>query len=177
MLTISKVARRFGLSRSALIYYDKIGLLKPSGRSAANYRLYSDADLAKLEKIHQFRQAGIPLEQISQLLHTDSPSTITTLEHRLHQLNQEISGLRQQQQVIVNLLQNQTLLSSTHHMTKVRWIRLLRTAGMSDEAMQQWHIAFESSAPEDHQAFLASLGIAQSEIKQIRAWSRRHPSD
>jgi DNA-binding transcriptional MerR regulator len=173
MLTIGKVGRRFGLSRTALIYYDKIGLLKPSSRSAANYRLYTEKDLRKLEKINQFRQAGIPLEQITQLLYTDSPMTISTLELRLHQLNREIEGLREQQQVIVNLLQNHTLLSSTPNMTKARWIGLLRTAGMSDEAMQQWHVAFEAGSPETHQAFLQSVGIAPEEIEQIRAWAKK----
>jgi hypothetical protein len=41
MLTIGRLAERFGLSRSTLLYYDSIELLSPSARSDANYRLYS----------------------------------------------------------------------------------------------------------------------------------------
>ena len=41
MLTIGKLARKFDLSRSTLLYYDRIGLLKPSGRTRANYRVYT----------------------------------------------------------------------------------------------------------------------------------------
>ena len=39
--TIGQLGRQFGISRSSLIYYDKIGLIKPSARSEANYRLYT----------------------------------------------------------------------------------------------------------------------------------------
>ena len=42
--TVGRLARAFGLSRSTLLYYDSIGLLRPTGRSPANYRLYTRAD-------------------------------------------------------------------------------------------------------------------------------------
>ena len=51
MLTISQLARRFGLSRSTLLYYDSIGLLSPSARSDANYRLYSRNDIERMERV------------------------------------------------------------------------------------------------------------------------------
>ena len=55
-LTISALARRFGLSRSALLHYDRIGLLSPSGRSLAGYRCYSEADADRLRAIQTFRR-------------------------------------------------------------------------------------------------------------------------
>jgi len=64
MLTIGQVAKRCSLSRTALIYYDTIGLLQPSGRSLSNYRLYSHEDLNKLDKIILFRSAGLSLDSI-----------------------------------------------------------------------------------------------------------------
>jgi len=39
MFLITELARKHGLSRSTLLYYDRIGLLTPSGRSEAGYRL------------------------------------------------------------------------------------------------------------------------------------------
>jgi DNA-binding transcriptional MerR regulator len=50
-LTVSQVAGIAGVSVRTLHHYDEIGLLKPSGRSAAGYRLYSDADLARLQQV------------------------------------------------------------------------------------------------------------------------------
>lgn len=44
MYRIGELAALGGLSRSTLLYYDRIGLLSPSGRSEANYRLYSAED-------------------------------------------------------------------------------------------------------------------------------------
>ena len=70
-LTISALARRFGLSRSALLHYDRIGLLSPSGRSLAGYRCYSEADADRLRAIQTFRQAGVPLAGIRALLDDD----------------------------------------------------------------------------------------------------------
>ena len=58
MLTISQLGRRFGLSRSTLLYYDSIGLLSPSLRSRANYRLYSRSDVERMELIDVYRQVA-----------------------------------------------------------------------------------------------------------------------
>ena len=60
--TVGALGRRFGLSRSALLYYDQIGLLVPSARSSAGYRLYTEEDAQRLERICLFRNAGLALE-------------------------------------------------------------------------------------------------------------------
>ena len=44
MLPISQVGRKYGLSRSTLLYYDRLRLVRPSYRTAAGYRLYAAAD-------------------------------------------------------------------------------------------------------------------------------------
>ena len=68
MFTIGQVAKKYGLSRSTLIYYDNIGILTPSGRSESNYRLYSDNDLKKMDRMMLFRSAGLSLDSIPSLL-------------------------------------------------------------------------------------------------------------
>jgi len=62
MYQITTLAKASGLSRSTLLYYDRIGLLCPSGRSAAGYRLYSARDKERLALICSYRQAGLALE-------------------------------------------------------------------------------------------------------------------
>jgi MerR family transcriptional regulator, thiopeptide resistance regulator len=62
-------AKRAGVTIRALHYYDRLGLLKPSGRTAAGYRLYSDRDLVQLEQIVALKFIGFPLSQIRELLH------------------------------------------------------------------------------------------------------------
>jgi DNA-binding transcriptional MerR regulator len=96
----------FGLSRSALLYYDRIGLLRPSERSRANYRVYSSADRHRLEQICRYRRTGMPLETIATVLAAPRQKTVTALEQRLEALNREIQALRAQQQTIVDLLKD-----------------------------------------------------------------------
>jgi len=171
MLTVSRMARRFGLSRSTLLYYDSIGLLSPSTRSRANYRLYSDADVERMELIAVYRQVGLPLADIAQVLDADEGSLAWRLEQRLRSLNQEIRQLRQQQKMIVRLMQNPTALRETRSMDKEGWVAILRAAGLSDADMQRWHVEFERQSPEAHQDFLESLGLGEEEIARIRKFT------
>ncbi len=61
-------AKRAGVTIRALHHYDRLGLLKPSGRTAAGYRVYSDRDFARLEQIVALKFIGFPLFQIREIL-------------------------------------------------------------------------------------------------------------
>jgi DNA-binding transcriptional MerR regulator len=61
-------AKRAGVTIRALHHYDRLGLLKPSGRTAAGYRLYTDRDLVRLEQIVALKFIGFPLSQIREVL-------------------------------------------------------------------------------------------------------------
>jgi DNA-binding transcriptional MerR regulator len=176
MLTISALARRFGLSRSALLHYDRIGLLKP-GRSAKDHRRYGEADAARLEAICTYRRAGVPLEEIRALL-ADPGQLTAVLQQRLADLDQEMAALRGQQRLVVGLLREPDLLEGLQAMDKATWVALLRASGFTDADMDRWHEAFERTAPDRHQCFLAFLGISPEEISGIRDRSAPsgHPS-
>ena len=172
MFTIGQVAKKYSLSRSTLIYYDSIGVLTPSGRSESNYRLYSEADLKKMDRIQLFRSAGLSLDSIELLLEKENSELDSTLEGRLLTINSEIQKLRNQQKVILNILENETLARDSRIMTKEVWVSILRAAGLDDAGMKNWHIEFERTSPEAHQDFLESLGIEKDEVAAIRDWSR-----
>ncbi len=168
---ISQLARMFGLSRSTLLYYDRIGLLQPSERSRANYRVYTQTDRRRLEQICCYRRTGMSLKTVAAVMAAPQQKTVTALKRRLEALNAEIQALRAQQQVIVDLLKDASLLAGTRVLDKQRWVAVLRAAGLDDAAMNQWHVAFERMSPEAHQDFLESLGIDATEIADIRSWS------
>jgi DNA-binding transcriptional MerR regulator len=65
---IREFAQMAGVTVRALHHYDRLGLLKPSGRSHAGYRLYRDRDFARLEQIVVLKFLGLPLKQIGRLL-------------------------------------------------------------------------------------------------------------
>lgn len=66
--TVSQVAALTHLTVRALHHYDEIGLLRPSQRSAAGYRLYDESDLQRLRKVLLFRELGFSLDSVRGLL-------------------------------------------------------------------------------------------------------------
>ena len=172
MFTIGQVAKKYGLSRSTLIYYDNIGILTPSGRSESNYRLYSDNDLKKMDRMMLFRSAGLSLDSIPSLLDKKGDDLNSSLEHRLSSINSEIQGLRNQQKVILNILENESAIKGSRVITKETWVSLLKAAGLDEDGMKNWHVEFEKTSQEAHQDFLESIGIEKDEIISIREWSK-----
>jgi DNA-binding transcriptional MerR regulator len=70
---IDAVAQRTGLTKRTIRYYEEIGLVTPSGRSQGGYRLYTEADVVRLERIQQLKQlAGLSLAEILELLEAES---------------------------------------------------------------------------------------------------------
>lgn len=171
-LTISQLAKRVGLSRSTLLYYERIGLITPRRRSMSNYRLYGSGDVERLEQVCLYREMGVPLKEIRSLLSDDSGSrSVEILRRRLTDLAHEITRLRQQQRCIVQLLGQDALRKEPEMVNKDRWVEIMRSAGFNDENMHNWHRQFEKMEPDAHQEFLESLGIKSGEIDQIRQWS------
>jgi DNA-binding transcriptional MerR regulator len=71
-MNVGEVAALAGVTVRTLHHYDRIGLLSPSGRSAAGYRQYAPIDLDRLHQVLLYRELGFPLEDIATLL--DDPS-------------------------------------------------------------------------------------------------------
>jgi DNA-binding transcriptional MerR regulator len=66
--TVGQVADLLSVTVRTLHHYDEIGLLVPSERSTAGYRLYTDADLTRLQQIVVYRRLELPLDEIGELL-------------------------------------------------------------------------------------------------------------
>lgn len=73
LLRIEAVARRTGLTKRTIRYYEEIGLLSACGRSDGGFRLFSEAEVARLERIHTLKEsAGLSLAEIAELLDAES---------------------------------------------------------------------------------------------------------
>lgn len=171
MLTVTKLARRCGLSRTALLYYESIGLMPPAQRSNGNYRCYGEPDIQRLLQIRAYRDAGLKLQDIRMILNRPAGDAFGVLKRRLLELDAEIGTLRAHQHAILKLLQHKTL-RRQKMITKEKWISIMKACGFSTEQMHRWHSEFERSAPEEHQEFLEFLHIPTDEIKTIREQSR-----
>lgn len=118
LYTIEQVAARTGLTKRTLRYYEEMGLLPPTDRTGGNYRRYSEADIARLERIKNLRDLlGFSLADIRELLETDdergqikvayrketdAAAKVAQLDradelirHQLHLIEQKLTGLEE----------------------------------------------------------------------------------
>lgn len=170
--SISKIAHACGLSRSTLLYYDRLGLLRPSGRTGSGYRYYTDVDRKRLQRIRHFREAGLTLKEIRGVLASGGRPGAKLLERRLQKTGDDIIGLKNQQRLLAAMLRRVAAGRRPSSVDKQLWIEMLRAAGMDQPAMNRWHTEFERRAPDGHNEFLLSLGIPKDEVTRIRRMSR-----
>ena len=173
MLSVTELAKSCGLSRSTILYYESVGLLRPARRTLSHYRVYGDREAARLRQIRTYRDAGLTLADIRALLGESGPNeAVAVLQRRLAELGAEIERLREHQRSILALLKNKSRFRRSVVMTKEKWVSIMRSSGFSEDDMHRWHREFEKAAPEDHQEFLVYLKIPGEEIAKIRKWSR-----
>ncbi len=91
--TVQQLARLAGVSVRTLHHYDHIGLLKPSARTAAGYRLYGEADLLRLQQILFFRELDFPLTEIQAILDDPDFDQVKALQDHRQLLQQEADRL------------------------------------------------------------------------------------
>jgi len=112
------------------------------------------------------------LAEIAEVIDKSTDEIEGALEKRLFSINKEVQGLRNQQNVIINIIRNQGNIKNTRILTKDKWVSMLRAAGLDDDGMWNWHVEFERNSPEAHQDFLESIGISSDEIALIRNKSK-----
>jgi len=171
---ISELARQFSLSRSTLLYYERIGLLRPARRSPAGYRAYTETERRQLGRICRLHRTGLTLEDLRPILAANRRPGVRLLQQRLQQVGEQIRGLQEKQRLLGGLLKQAATGTLPPAVDKAMWVELLRAAGLDDPALRRWHAAFERRAPAAHHAFLLSLGIPEAEAGQIRAAAAEH---
>ncbi len=168
MMTIGQLARKVGLSRTALLYYDRIGILQPTTRSPAGYRLYDRDSLNRLRRIRVYRQAGLGVKNIKRLLDVpDNPSS-DSFKKRIYEIDLEIAGLRTKQRLLIRLLKQAGEKDMLPELTRDSWAEMLRRSGMRSDQLGKWHVEFEKRLPLAHRSFLLWLGIPEQEVERIR---------
>ncbi|XWT13606.1 MerR family transcriptional regulator [Stutzerimonas urumqiensis] len=89
-LKIGELAKRSGLTIRTLHHYDNIGLLKPSARSDAGYRLYSQGDVVRLQQIQALRSLGVSLAEVGAMVNRRDVSVAAIIEEQLSLLDKQI---------------------------------------------------------------------------------------
>lgn len=84
--TVQKLGQLAGVSTRTLRYYDELGLLKPARVSSSGYRIYGQAEVDLLQQILFFRELGLGLEQIRQIIQDPAFDKSTALKEHREQL-------------------------------------------------------------------------------------------
>jgi DNA-binding transcriptional MerR regulator len=110
-IQIGEVAERTGLSLRTIRYYEEVGLVTPSSRSAGGFRLYSETDVARLRLIRRMKPLDFSLEEMKDVLRVldglEAGDPLSAEHHRLvdrlelyrEAANARVSALREQLEV------------------------------------------------------------------------------
>lgn len=89
LLKIGELAKRTGLTVRTLHHYDDVGLLRPSVRSDAGYRLYNRNDIERLHRIQALRRMDLSLAEIAALLENDGAGLQQVIEQQIALLDRQ----------------------------------------------------------------------------------------
>ncbi|EGU41805.1 methyltransferase [Vibrio ichthyoenteri ATCC 700023] len=143
MYRISELAQRLGLSRTTLLYYEKLGLI--CGQRLSNgYRTYSDMDLQRLRLIQQLHAGGLTLKECKACL--DAKVERSVLLERLEHLDQEIAQKQQSRDLLAALL--------------------------GETSLNQWHETLDKLAPDAHIDWLIKQGFSETDAQRLRWLSK-----
>lgn len=168
MLTISRLAKKFAISRTTILYYEREELLSPSTVGNNGYRYYDVGEQKRLGIILAYRNFGLSIQEIKSMLATvNLGEQFDVFHQQVTTIEDEINQLRARQQAIIKVLQAPKMLKAKS-ITKKDWVNILTASGFSAQDMLAWHHSFEQTDPNGHVLFLRTLGISEAEIAKIR---------
>jgi DNA-binding transcriptional MerR regulator len=103
--TVGQLAKLTGLTVRALHHYDAIGLLVPSQRSDAGYRLYAQGDIVKLFRIQALQDLGLSLTEIEGVLERASVALPELVTRQISVLDSQIEQATTLRQRLCHLSQ------------------------------------------------------------------------
>ncbi|MBI5811583.1 MAG: MerR family transcriptional regulator [Meiothermus silvanus] len=117
LYTIGEVSKLSGLPVQTIRYYSDIGVLPPSRVTEAGYRLYSEADCARLELVRTLRGVGFDLKTITGLLNGEL-GPVDAVRLQIEALEVQVRALKRQQTLLNAVLQTDetTLLTRLNRM-------------------------------------------------------------
>ncbi|MGJ0118204.1 MerR family transcriptional regulator [Williamsia sp. MIQD14] len=161
---VGQLAELTGLTVRTLHHYDEIGLLSPSRRSGAGYRLYAGDDVTRLYEILALRQLGLSLEQISGAITGETSLEAMLVAHAEH-VDAQLAAMQRLQTHVTTVL---ATVRRSHRPTDTDLLDLIRKVMTVDARVEDY---FDPDQ-------LAALAVRREELGEdrIRAVENRWPS-
>ena len=110
MLKIGELAKHAGISRDALRFYEKHGLIAPNTRTESGYRLYSKSDVVRISFILSAKEVGFTLNEIHQLLELEVTKDVKSchdvkqfVDNKIQVVNQRLNEMKKIKQSLKTL--------------------------------------------------------------------------
>jgi len=126
-----------------LHYYDQIGLLRPSFERPHGYRVYTDADLLRLQQIVTLKFMGFSLTEIRRLLDGRGYEAVKSLKVQAQAVRDEIVRLREASRAIDQVLAR---LEKDGRIHKKKLIKIMEVIQMGEDVKKGWHEKYFSEA-------------------------------
>jgi DNA-binding transcriptional MerR regulator len=170
---VGKVAGLAGVTVRTLHHYDEIGLLCPSGRSAAGYRSYGDADLDRLRRILLYRELGFSLETIATIVNDPGTDAHAHLEHQRGLLTERIEQLRRMVASVDRVMEANAMGKSLTPEEKFEVFGgFSEPEGYAEQAAQRWGSTPEWRSGQAAVAEMSKQDLADGEAVR-QDWVRR----
>ncbi|MGF1875013.1 MerR family transcriptional regulator [Photobacterium frigidiphilum] len=143
MYRISELAQKVGLSRSTLLYYEKLKLISAI-RQSNGYRCYTDKDVQRVKLLQQLQAGGLTLKECQACLKAQIDREL--LLHRLNVLDEEIAQKQKARELLSSML------------------------GMN--SMKEWHQSMEKEAPSAHLEWLMKQGFSEKQALRLKWLSK-----
>ncbi len=103
--TVGAVAALVGVTVRTLHHWDAIGLVCPSERSYAGYRLYTAEDIARIHRVLVYRELGVPLNEVGALLDAPATDAAAALRKQRNQVRERVARLQQMGDALDRLIE------------------------------------------------------------------------
>ncbi len=138
MLKVGELAALAKLTVRTLHHYDSIGLLQPSARSDAGYRLYDRDDVARLHQIQALRSFGMSLADIGLYLDSPAGSPLAVIDRQLNALDRQMLEAARMREQLQRL---RTELASGGQPDLSTWLDSLEQMSMYEKYFTQDELA------------------------------------
>lgn len=105
-LTVGQTAALVGVSVRTLHHWDEIGLVTPSARSRAGYRLYDADDVARLHRVLVYRETGMPLAEVARVVDEPGAAAAEHLARQRELLQERIAHLQRMVRAVDTMMES-----------------------------------------------------------------------
>lgn len=137
-MTVGALASLVGISVRTLHHWDAIGLVTPSGRSWSGYRLYSQADLTRVQQVLVYRETGMPLARIKEAVDDPQADSWAHLARQRELLEERIARLTRMVRAVDTMMEKEKMGEPLSAQERAEIWGTYWDPSYAEEAEQRW---------------------------------------